>query len=339
MLSLIRSCALLSQQVYQEEDKARESTADLGAHWKCILSESAEDRPPREKSKSWSLSSSISSVDTPQSAYWAAYHNASQEQVIIAFKGTQIRHQRDLENDFDIFQGKRPRALPQALAFVETVIAYLNKQGIQAEIILTGHSLGGTLAEYIALEKGYKTLTFESPGIFLNTALNRHEAQITHYLMLPNVINTVGSHVGKIQLLPDVGTPQSAQASLLRSAVTALLPSETLLAQGLVAMVQFGYGYFAHAELPQGIRDGLTSALEQGIHVSSSPLSTRLKDGISRHSMNAVLHSLNSSEDATRGVITCTAWPTIVEYLAPQFAEEAWVAQQTQATEAAAMAL
>ncbi|TRW88045.1 hypothetical protein FK535_06385 [Mycolicibacterium sp. 018/SC-01/001] len=65
-----------------------------------------------------------------------------------------------------IFTSKTPRAFHDALRFAERVQAAAASQGYAADdIFVTGHSLGGWEAQYVAQQLGLPGVSFEAPGM------------------------------------------------------------------------------------------------------------------------------------------------------------------------------
>jgi hypothetical protein len=95
-------------------------------------------------------------------------------QVVVAFEGT---HLSALSDDFEfvlaqiaadgmIHLGESPAAYGDALEFTRGVLEAAETRGIAAEeVFLTGHSLGGAEAQYVAAQLGLAGETFGAPGI------------------------------------------------------------------------------------------------------------------------------------------------------------------------------
>ena len=86
----------------------------------------------------------------------------------------------------------------------ETTVALemLKIQYPEYSISLTGHSIGGLLAEVCACELLIPAVTLDSPGSYTIASKTQHfdesvaKELITGYLSAPNLINTMGKHIG-----------------------------------------------------------------------------------------------------------------------------------------------
>ena len=83
------------------------------------------------------------------------------DQVVIAFRGTDSF--LDKIADLEIFATIKPDQELGAYNFYEKIFAMESVKG--AQIYLTGHSLGGALAELTAIKYGEEAMTFNSPGM------------------------------------------------------------------------------------------------------------------------------------------------------------------------------
>lgn len=99
-----------------------------------------------------------------------------QQQIIIAYQGTTggtnllfnplIAISQILTDLQVIFTDTTPQAFTDSLRFAQQVQSAATQQGYGADdIFLTGHSLGGWEAEYVAQQTGLGGIGFESPGI------------------------------------------------------------------------------------------------------------------------------------------------------------------------------
>jgi len=106
-----------------------------------------------------------------------AYQNSTKKTLIVVFKGTALASKSgpsDLRSDIAIATGTTPAQLHPAKKFLEEQIAYANLHNL--DIVLSGHSLGGFLAqslshiEYKGEEYSFPFATFNAPGAKGNSA-------------------------------------------------------------------------------------------------------------------------------------------------------------------------
>ncbi len=99
-----------------------------------------------------------------------------QNQIVIAFEGTStapvdvvanpLLTLTQLLSSVGAFAGTTPASETDALAFTRQVIADAAQQGYSSSnIFVTGHSLGGIQASYVAQQTGLGGMAFESTGI------------------------------------------------------------------------------------------------------------------------------------------------------------------------------
>jgi hypothetical protein len=134
------------------------------------------------------------------------YHNYGLKEVVIAFAGTHIFDKRDWEAIEDIVLGRQPKQVQSAVAVHARVVRHLEQMGIKARIAFTGHSLGGALAQYMAIiVKGTSAETFGAPGILgaLENLANDYDAgypyPVLNHIAYGDVIGHYGRHLGKVE--------------------------------------------------------------------------------------------------------------------------------------------
>jgi hypothetical protein len=135
------------------------------------------------------------------------YHDEAKKEVVIAFAGTHFPDRRDLKACRDIAMGRLPQQFWDALALYEAVGKYLQKTGIHAQISFTGHSLGGALAQYMAIaaqERGCPAVSFGGPGVLgalgdLRSKYNPSYAYpVENHVALGDEFANFGAHVGNV---------------------------------------------------------------------------------------------------------------------------------------------
>jgi len=109
----------------------------------------------------------IKKLDVKATGFRAhVYHNEATQEVVLAFAGTHLTDRGDLVAISDIASGRLPMQFRNAFELYDYVRLYLKNKRIRAEISFTGHSLGGALAQYMAVAvKGCSAETFGSPGV------------------------------------------------------------------------------------------------------------------------------------------------------------------------------
>jgi hypothetical protein len=94
------------------------------------------------------------------------YHNKVTKEVVIAFAGTDLTDRGDLVAIGEIIAGQLPLQFDNAYALFQKIIDTMEARGLKAQISFTGHSLGGALAQYMAIAvRGCPAETFGALGI------------------------------------------------------------------------------------------------------------------------------------------------------------------------------
>ena len=106
-------------------------------------------------------------LDNPVTGFRAhVYHNPATNEVVIAFAGTNLADPGDLKAIGEIIAGQLPRQFHNAFFLYSEVDRILSRSRKKAQISFTGHSLGGALAQYMAIAaQGCPAETFGALGI------------------------------------------------------------------------------------------------------------------------------------------------------------------------------
>lgn len=135
---------------------------------------------------------------------FAAIALQKDDQIVISFRGTEIKKddEIDLKNDRIMWIEKKfPPQLECAKEFIKTIES--NPKLKNKDITLTGHSLGGSLAQFLSAMYGYKAVAFNPYGI--KNILDKYnlkykEGNIINYCSKGDIITSINSnnHIGKI---------------------------------------------------------------------------------------------------------------------------------------------
>jgi Ca2+-binding RTX toxin-like protein len=110
----------------------------------------------------------ISTSDPTTGFFGAAYYNDLTGELVISYRGTDDFEDWKTSNSA-FLTDSLPNQFQAADAFAQTAIAQVALEyGVSVDaskIALTGHSLGGALAQLVSAATGYKATAFNSPGI------------------------------------------------------------------------------------------------------------------------------------------------------------------------------
>lgn len=121
-----------------------------------------------------------------------AYRRVDTGEVVIAHRGTEP-NAKDVKTDAGMVFNGHNNQLDEAIEFTKRAMALAKqeagKTGQPLSVSITGHSLGGTLAEITAAKTGLHAETFNAYGPGVLTQLDRYDVDVhAHY---PNIVNHV----------------------------------------------------------------------------------------------------------------------------------------------------
>lgn len=163
----------------------------------------------------------------------AAAYKDSSDNIIVAFQGTSTQSQ--FAADLQIVRGQSSSAVfNDALSFTREVEAAASAGGIK-NVYVTGHSLGGTLAEYVASKAGLGGAAFAGSGVPGYSAPAVRASNFTSFVETGDPWGNLASdtaekalvshadHVGQVSMLGSLIASQSV-AAIVRD-VQALAPA------------------------------------------------------------------------------------------------------------------
>jgi len=144
-------------------------------------------------------------LDDPVTGFRAhVYHNYGLKEVVIAYAGTDLGDRGDLKALKDIINRRLPQQFDIAFTAHTRVKEYMDQERIRALISFTGHSLGGALAQYMAIaKKGCPAETFGAPGILnaLGKLQDYYDASypypVVNHIARDDTIGHYGWHLGR----------------------------------------------------------------------------------------------------------------------------------------------
>ncbi len=149
------------------------------------------------------------------------YTNADRSQVVIAVEGTQLSNGQDDLTDISSFPSGTPTAaLTAYVAALAADIQQVLAANPNATITLTGHSLGGAVAQMVGEYTGFATTTFNAPGaqvLYTSTAVQNALSVLksdvaattspnVNYRTQGDVVSLIGAPIGNTQTIVPPGS-------------------------------------------------------------------------------------------------------------------------------------
>ena len=127
----------------------------------------------------------------------ALYRNYFTGELVLAIAGTDGAS--DLDDCKEIALGRKPRQFDNALNLYEKIV----EKYPLANISVTGHSLGGACATYIASKYSVDATVFNVPGV--KAAVGTVRGSVQEYLVMGDPFSTFGEHIGIVNWYCPVG--------------------------------------------------------------------------------------------------------------------------------------
>jgi hypothetical protein len=149
------------------------------------------------------------------------YQDKNTHEIIVAHRGTEPSSAKDLHADGQMVSERNNMQIPDAMALVERAKAYaekwhgLNPSEKTPEVTVTGHSLGGALAQVTAYKFGLRGETFNSYGAaeLKGMPKNAGHNQMTNHVISTDGVSAAAPHFGDVKIYTraaDVGMLTSA---------------------------------------------------------------------------------------------------------------------------------
>lgn len=131
----------------------------------------------------------------PESGFAGALYTRSRGPAVLACRGTEAGDPRDWRAVSDIGAGRVPEAQVEAAS--QFLASHRARPGRSEGMFLTGHSLGGVLAQLLALESESRAVVFNAPSIraIVDDPPSRFDRLIHNFHARGDVLNRPGGFV------------------------------------------------------------------------------------------------------------------------------------------------
>ncbi len=192
-------CKTLSDHVYNDSRKS----VELPPGWKIISVVKIDATLQAEDINYYTSNSGC------QAAF---YYNETTNEGVIAYRGTESEREatKDFAADLCFLTGQIPKQYNDAIAFYNAIITNAKYQN--ATICLTGHSLGGGLAQLVCIyalnekSKAHSGFTFNAPGAHAVARALGYSPNLSYPIINYSIMNDwcgmFNSHIGTLKLLP-----------------------------------------------------------------------------------------------------------------------------------------
>lgn len=147
-----------------------------------------------------------------------------QDRIVIVFRGTEFPKKNDVKNDFNMGIHNIPEQTSDALLFTKQIKKVMKTKYPNYKLDLTGHSLGGSLAQYThVLTKGInETVTFNPYGTYntLKEYLKNNQPQssidkIENYCASGDIISNKLSQKSQIGTCYEIKVNENSSKDIL----------------------------------------------------------------------------------------------------------------------------
>lgn len=179
-------------------------------------------------------------ADNPRTGYQGTiYLDEKAGEIIVAHRGTEQIFKDGVLADAGMVLTRNNLQVPDAIALTERAMGYARKigadEGRTPEVSVTGHSLGGTLAQVTAHRFDLKGETFNAYGaVSLNQRIPEIPGKVTNHVMAADAVSAASPHYGQVKIYATQKEIDTLYQSGFREARWAqvLMPDSAVLAAG-----------------------------------------------------------------------------------------------------------
>ncbi|MCD0277437.1 hypothetical protein JWH04_00275, partial [Xanthomonas melonis] len=157
-------------------------------------------------------------VDSPSGYQGIIYRRIDTNEIVVAHRGTET--ERELKQDGVYTDGgmvaaRHNRQAAEAIELTKDALVYAQKVGKDGKVpavtvTVTGHSLGGNLAQVTAHHFGLKGETFNAYGaVSLDRRIPEGGADVINHVMAGDAVSAASKHYGQVRIY---ATPQEVAA-------------------------------------------------------------------------------------------------------------------------------
>ena len=177
-------------------------------------------------------------ADNPKTGYQGTIYRSQQDgQIIVAHRGTEQIFKDGVLADGGMVLTRNNLQVPDAIALTKRAMEHAGKigseEGRTPQVSVTGHSLGGTLAQVTAHEFNLKGETFNAYGaVSLNRRIGEGEGKVTNHVMAADAVSAASPHYGQVKIYATQKEIDTLYQSGFREAgwAQALMPDSPVLA-------------------------------------------------------------------------------------------------------------
>ena len=177
-------------------------------------------------------------ADNPRTGYQGTiYLDEKAGEIIVAHRGTEQIFKDGMLADAGMVLTRNNLQVPDAIALTERAMGYARKmgndEGRTLEVSVTGHSLGGTLAQVTAHRFDLKGETFNAYGaVSLNQRIPEIDGKVTNHVMAADAVSAASPHYGQVKIYATQKEIDTLYQSGFREARWAqvLMPDSAVLA-------------------------------------------------------------------------------------------------------------
>ncbi|MCC8475650.1 hypothetical protein LN458_16840 [Xanthomonas arboricola] len=146
-------------------------------------------------------------VDSPSGYQGIVYQRVDTKEIIVAHRGTETERQLKedgLYTDGGLVTARYNKQAAEALGLTRYALDYaheLGKGGKPPQVTVTGHSLGGDLAQVTAHHYGLKGETFNAYGaVSLDRRIPEGGTDVINHVMAGDAVSAASKHYGQVRI-------------------------------------------------------------------------------------------------------------------------------------------